>query len=59
MKCLSCDCEEFEVKKIPIHIQIFDKESDIEGYVCKNCDVFVMDSEQMNKFIRWVRDVNE
>lgn len=54
MKCLNCDSEQFESKKIHFNPEIKGKEVEVivPAFVCTNCQTPFMDSEQMNVFLK-------
>lgn len=58
MKCLNCDCEKFESKKMRFNPEI--KGEDVEvvvaSFVCTKCQTPLMDGEQMNKLRRSAAD---
>jgi len=58
MKCLKCDCEEFEEKNMRFSPEIKGEIVDVIARctVCKACHSPIMDDEQMNEFRRATAD---
>jgi len=58
MKCLNCDCEEFESKNIRFNLEIKGEEVEVvvPSFVCTKCQTPLMDGEQMNMLRRSAAD---
>lgn len=50
MKCLNCDCEQFEIRNIRFNPEIKGEEVEVvvPSFVCTNCQTPLMDGAQMN-----------
>jgi len=59
MKCLNCDCEKFESKKLRFTPEIKGEEVDVvvPTYVCTKCQTPFMDGQQMNGLRRVAADM--
>ena len=58
MKCLNCDCEEFESKNIRFNPEIKGEEVEVvvPSFICTKCQTPLMDGEQMNVLRRSAAD---
>jgi len=58
MKCLHCDCEQFDVKNVRFHPEIKGVEIEVvvPSFVCTGCQTPFMDGEQMNVLRRCAAD---
>lgn len=52
MKCIGCDCQEFELKVMRFEPQIKGKKIEVfaQSFVCIKCQTLLMDTVQMNVF---------
>jgi len=58
LKCLHCDCENFESKNIRFNPEIKGEEVKVvvPSFVCAKCNIPLMDSAQMNFFRKAAAD---
>jgi hypothetical protein len=54
MKCLNCDCEEFDNKNFRFNVEIKGEKVNVvtPSFVCSKCQTPLMDGEQMNELRR-------